>query len=111
MALQTVTTTTKLTLFHSIRLACLARFARASLKMRLASLGAAYEPSQKYKVGKFILEKMMIHLEESDFGVGKPAGERQDRFRKRSMSWGEDPETIYEYEPQPKSRSRTVSNP
>jgi hypothetical protein len=79
--------------------------------MRLASLGAAYEPSQKYKVGKFILEKMMIHLEESDFGVGKPAGERQDRFRKRSMSWGEDPETIYEYEPQPKSRSRTVSNP
>ena len=35
------TSTTKLTLFHSIRLARLARFARAPLKMRLASLGEA----------------------------------------------------------------------
>ena len=35
------TSTTKLTLFHSIRLARLVWFARASLKMRLASLRSA----------------------------------------------------------------------
>jgi hypothetical protein len=35
------TSTTKLTLFHPIRLAHFTRFARLSLKMRLASLGAS----------------------------------------------------------------------
>jgi len=58
----------------------------------------AYEESQKYKEGKFILEKMRIYLEESDYGMGHPAGERNDRWRKRSMSWGTEEDMVYEYE-------------
>lgn len=53
----------------------------------------AYEPSQKYKEGKFIIEKINLHLEESDcFDVCRPAGERGDRWRVRSMSWGSESE-------------------
>mmetsp|Transcript_19106 Transcript_19106/g.55537 ORF Transcript_19106/g.55537 Transcript_19106/m.55537 type:complete len:324 (-) Transcript_19106:319-1290(-) len=51
----------------------------------------AYEPSQKYKEGKFIVEKINLHMEESPGGcydVDVPAGERGDRWRKRSISWG-----------------------
>ena len=49
----------------------------------------AYEPSQKYKEGKFIIEKIHLHLEESDYyDVDRPAGERADKWRRRSMSWG-----------------------
>lgn len=49
----------------------------------------AYEASQKYKEGKFIIEKINLHLEESDYyNVDRPAGERGDKFRARSMSWG-----------------------
>jgi hypothetical protein len=50
----------------------------------------AYEASQKYKEGKFIIEKINLHLEESDYyDVAPPAGERSDRWRRRSMSWGD----------------------
>mmetsp|Transcript_8111 Transcript_8111/g.16854 ORF Transcript_8111/g.16854 Transcript_8111/m.16854 type:complete len:308 (-) Transcript_8111:359-1282(-) len=70
----------------------------------------AYETSQKYKEGKFIVEKINLHLEESDcYDVAPPAGERKDRFRARSISWGSDSHrrggwdageaTIYEYRP------------
>jgi hypothetical protein len=76
----------------------------------------AYETSQKYKEGKFIVEKINLHLEESDYyDVAAPAGERTDRFRARSISWGSDccpmgtssgsvdrhqqENTIYEYRP------------
>lgn len=70
----------------------------------------AYETSQKYKEGKFIVEKINLHLEESDYyDVAPPAGERKDRFRARSISWGCDSHrrgggdageaTIYEYRP------------
>jgi hypothetical protein len=65
----------------------------------------AYESSQKYKEGKYIVEKINLHLEESDYyNIAPPAGERKDRFRARSISWGSDyerggPETIYEYRP------------
>mmetsp|Transcript_2988 Transcript_2988/g.6465 ORF Transcript_2988/g.6465 Transcript_2988/m.6465 type:complete len:366 (+) Transcript_2988:164-1261(+) len=49
----------------------------------------AYEPSQKYKEGKFIIEKINLHLEESDYyDIAHPAGERGDKWRLRSMSWG-----------------------
>jgi hypothetical protein len=49
----------------------------------------AYEPSQKYKEGKFIIEKINLHLEEADgYQVERPAGERGDKWRVRSMSWG-----------------------
>jgi hypothetical protein len=49
----------------------------------------AYEPSQKYKEGKFIIEKINLHLEESDYyDVDRPAGERGDKWRKRTESWG-----------------------
>lgn len=49
----------------------------------------AYDQSQKYKEGKYIIEKMFLHLEESDYyDVDRPAGERGDRWRVRSMSWG-----------------------
>jgi len=49
----------------------------------------AYEASQKYKEGKYIIEKINLHLEESDYyDVSHPAGERPDRWRLRSMSWG-----------------------
>ena len=68
----------------------------------------AYESSQKYKEGKFIVEKINLHLEESDYyDVAPPAGERKDRFRARSISWGDNRRgggdimepTIYEYQP------------
>jgi len=70
----------------------------------------AYDISQKYKEGKFIVEKINLHLEESDYyDVAPPAGERKDRFRARSISWGSDchrrsggslgETTIYEYRP------------
>ena len=66
----------------------------------------AYEASQKYKEGKYIIEKINLHLEESDYyDVPPPAGERKDRFRARSISWGSEcpssprQETIYEYRP------------
>jgi hypothetical protein len=66
----------------------------------------AYETSQKYKEGKYIIEKINLHLEASDyFDVAPPAGERKDRFRARSLSWGSEcssshrSETIYEYWP------------
>jgi hypothetical protein len=50
----------------------------------------AYESSQKYKEGKYIIEKINLHLEESDYyTVAPPAGERIDRWRQRSMSWGD----------------------
>lgn len=61
----------------------------------------AYEASQKYKEGKFIVEKINLHLEESHFGISKPAGERPDRWRQRSMSWGSQDDTstmVYEYQ-------------
>lgn len=49
----------------------------------------AFESSQKYKEGKYIIEKINLHLEESDYyTVAPPAGERTDRWRQRSMSWG-----------------------
>lgn len=49
----------------------------------------AYEPSQKYKEGKFIIEKINLHIEESDhYVIPKPAGERDDKQRLRTMSWG-----------------------
>lgn len=61
----------------------------------------AYEQSQKYKEGKFIIEKIHLYLEGNDYDTPTPAGEKQDRWRKRSMSWGSDAsmEIIYEYKP------------
>ena len=71
----------------------------------------AYETSQKYKEGKFIIEKINLYMEESHYDVSHPAGERGDRWRQRSMSWGSDrsmPSSpgvssdrslIYEYKP------------
>ena len=69
----------------------------------------AYEASQKYKEGKYIVEKINLHLEESDYyDIAPPAGERSDRFRARSISWGsacsfERHETVYEYGPERQS--------
>jgi len=50
----------------------------------------AYEPSQKYKEGKFIIEKINLHMEENSnsYEVNHPAGERRDRWRVRAMGWG-----------------------
>lgn len=67
----------------------------------------AYESSQKYKEGKFIIEKINLHLEESDYyDIAPLAGERMDRFRARSICWGIDyqssqgsSETVFEYHP------------
>jgi hypothetical protein len=67
----------------------------------------AYESSQKYKEGKFIIEKINLHLEESSYyAIGRPAGERADKWRLRSMSWGSESfdlskgtEIVYEYHP------------
>jgi hypothetical protein len=72
----------------------------------------AYASSQKYKEGKFIIEKINLHLEESDhYDIAPPAGERTDRWRKRSISWGSEPPgapsapgstpIVYEYQPRP----------
>jgi hypothetical protein len=76
----------------------------------------AYEASQKYKEGKFIIEKINLHLEESDYyDVAPPAGERTDRFRARSISWGSDCQSsprhdiIYEYHPSTPSASSRSS--
>jgi hypothetical protein len=75
----------------------------------------AYEATQKYKEGKYIVEKINLHLEESDYyNIAPPAGERKDRFRARSISWGSDPErggsgTIYEYRPISPVASLSVS--
>jgi len=70
----------------------------------------AYEPHQKYKEGKFIIEKINLHMEESgnSYEVNHPAGERRDRWRIRSMSWGSEeshslapslPQAIYSENP------------
>jgi len=62
----------------------------------------AYEASQKYKEGKYIIEKINLHFETGDYyDVEVPAGERMDRFRLRSMSWGCDSNLsiVYEYSP------------
>lgn len=63
----------------------------------------AYEASQKYKEGKFIIEKINLHMEESpNYDIAPPAGERSDRWRRRSMSWGDEfssNELVYEYRP------------
>lgn len=50
----------------------------------------AYEASQKYKEKKFIIEKINLHMEESPNYelIPPPAGERHDRWRRRSMRWG-----------------------
>lgn len=82
----------------------------------------AYETSQKYKEGKFIVEKINLHLEESDYyDVAPPAGERKDRFRARSISWGSDNHrrgggdaweaTIYEYRPSSSGHSTPPLSP
>jgi hypothetical protein len=76
----------------------------------------AYDASQKYKEGKFIIEKINLHLEESDYyRVSHPAGERGDRWRQRSMSWGSEAplaappspmsDVVYEYRPRSASMS------
>jgi hypothetical protein len=64
----------------------------------------AYEASQKYKEGKFIIEKINLYLEEADtYDIPPPAGERRDRWRQRSMSWGSEDASstaasmVYEY--------------
>mmetsp|Transcript_30077 Transcript_30077/g.34969 ORF Transcript_30077/g.34969 Transcript_30077/m.34969 type:complete len:227 (-) Transcript_30077:249-929(-) len=89
----------------------------------------AYEQSQKYKEGKFIIEKIHLHMEESDcYEVNHPAGERRDRWRIRSMSWSSenslnrsprprlDDNIVYEYRARtaswatsPSYRSRSIS--
>lgn len=83
----------------------------------------AYEPSQKYKEGKFIIEKIHLHMEENgSYQVNHPAGERRDRWKLRSMSWSDksasirtpkppksdDSSTIYEYGS--RARTRTSSS-
>ncbi len=81
----------------------------------------AYEPSQRYKEGKFIIEKINLHMEESDYyQVTQPAGERRDKWKIRSMSWSDESysqtprhrhdeasvtSTVYEY----RSRARSSS--
>lgn len=95
----------------------------------------AYEPSQKYKEGKFIIEKIFLHMEESDgYDVHLPAGERRDKWKLRSMSWSDersllmrrrrkrledekvvllggrmDNKMVYEYDGGERSRARTFS--
>ena len=59
----------------------------------------AYERSQKYKEGRFILEKIFLYMETSGFySIDPPAGERGDRWRKRSLSWGDEKTMVYEYD-------------
>eukprot|EP00815_Leptocylindrus_aporus_P008210 CAMPEP_0116052288 /NCGR_PEP_ID=MMETSP0322-20121206/1486_1 /TAXON_ID=163516 /ORGANISM="Leptocylindrus danicus var. apora, Strain B651" /LENGTH=190 /DNA_ID=CAMNT_0003535199 /DNA_START=194 /DNA_END=766 /DNA_ORIENTATION=- len=72
----------------------------------------AYEQSQKYKEGKFIIEKINLFLEEgNNYDAPTPPGEKQDRWRKRSMSWGSEPsvDIIYEYKPSGMSPSSPSS--
>jgi hypothetical protein len=84
----------------------------------------AYDASQKYKEGKFIIEKINLHLEESDYyDVAPPAGERADRWRRRSMSWGSDSDRnsvtaspgdsmmVFEYHPSSTSTTPNASGP
>jgi Yippee zinc-binding/DNA-binding /Mis18, centromere assembly len=70
----------------------------------------AYEASQKYKENKFIIEKINLYLEESANNcynqVPVPAGERPDRWRRRSRNWGDEKNEmtridpfVYEYRP------------
>mmetsp|Transcript_4497 Transcript_4497/g.7791 ORF Transcript_4497/g.7791 Transcript_4497/m.7791 type:complete len:305 (-) Transcript_4497:208-1122(-) len=67
----------------------------------------AYEPSQKYKEGKFIIEKINLHMEENSYyDIRHPVGERVDRWRRRSMKWGVESgsqssssEVVHEYYP------------
>jgi hypothetical protein len=48
----------------------------------------AYEQSQKYKEGKFIVEKINLFLEESRcYDIDPPAGERRDHWKLNTMSW------------------------
>jgi hypothetical protein len=74
----------------------------------------AYEASQKYKENKFIIEKINLYLEESPNYkiVPVPAGERPDRWRRRSRKWGEEESRtdnlVYEYRP-PEYRSLTTT--
>eukprot|EP00543_Licmophora_paradoxa_P008716 CAMPEP_0202451224 /NCGR_PEP_ID=MMETSP1360-20130828/9694_1 /ASSEMBLY_ACC=CAM_ASM_000848 /TAXON_ID=515479 /ORGANISM="Licmophora paradoxa, Strain CCMP2313" /LENGTH=320 /DNA_ID=CAMNT_0049069735 /DNA_START=1019 /DNA_END=1981 /DNA_ORIENTATION=+ len=80
----------------------------------------AYETSQKYKEGKFIIEKINLHMEESDtYHVSHPAGEKSDRWRLRSMSWGSerklggspyvrDENVVYEYRPTHDSSTKSL---
>lgn len=89
----------------------------------------AYEPRQKYKEGKFIIEKINLHMEESgnSYEVNHPAGERRDRWRIRTMSWGseessllapslpqsgysENPDMVWEYQPRNTSSISSSSN-
>ena len=80
----------------------------------------AYEPSQKYKEGKFIIEKIHLHMEESGcYEINHPAGEKRDRWRIRSMSWSSESSlhasprsrsnTIYEYRSRAQSCTSTKS--
>lgn len=77
----------------------------------------AYEPSQKYKEGKFIIEKIHLFMEESErYQVNHPAGERRDKWKLRSMSWGRDVDygdgndsTVYEYRPRARTSSSLAS--
>lgn len=51
----------------------------------------AYEQSQKYKEGKYIIEKINLFMEDSEsFGyeVDFPAGERRNDWKTRSKNWG-----------------------
>lgn len=65
----------------------------------------AYEPSQKYKEGKFIIEKIHLHMEESGcYDISLPAGEKRDRWRMRSMSWSSESSL----HASPRSRSNTI---
>lgn len=69
----------------------------------------AYDHGQKYKEGKFVIEKINLFMEQEYSDVHLPAMERVDKFRKRSMSWcsSEDNEKfIYEY---PRSETTTAA--
>jgi hypothetical protein len=53
----------------------------------------AYELSQKYKEGKFIVEKIFLQLED-DGGEAHFGGGDRRSLRRRSMSWGSDTAAI-----------------
>lgn len=80
-----------------------------------------YEPSQRYKERKYIIEKKFIYMEDSPNydAIPPPAGERADRWRRRSMSWGTESsasshsslekqsvEMVYEYPTTAKAQGR-----
>lgn len=63
----------------------------------------SYEESQRYKEGKFILEKIHLFTEQNydnDFFQGAVM-DKKDRFRRRAVSWGDDyhasSSIVYEY--------------